>query len=50
MNLRAIRALRPDMELDAIEINANAVGELRAWGGAKRIHHASILDFQPERI
>lgn len=49
MNLRAVRALRPDMEVDAIEINANAVGELRAWGGAKRIHHTSILDFQPER-
>jgi len=46
MNLRAIRALRPDMDLEAIEINAAAVDELRAWGGAKRIHHASILDFQ----
>jgi len=48
MNLRAIRALRPDMELDAIEINATAVAELRAWGGA-RIHHGSVLDFQSER-
>jgi pseudaminic acid biosynthesis-associated methylase len=49
MNLRAIRALRPDMELDAIEINATAVGELRAWGGAKQIHHGSVLDFQSQR-
>jgi len=49
MNLRAIRALRPGLELDAIEINATAVEQLRAWGGANRIHHASILDFQPDR-
>jgi len=49
MNLRAIRALRPDMELDAIEINDSAVKELRAWGGAQRIHHGSILDFKPDR-
>lgn len=49
MNLRAIRALRPDMQLEAIEINAKAVEDLRAWGGANRIHHASVLDFQPER-
>ena len=48
MNLRAIRALRPEMELDAIEINATAVKELEKWGGVKRIHHASILDFQPD--
>lgn len=49
MNLRAIRALRPDMELDAIEINATAVDQLRVWGGANRIHHASILDFHADR-
>jgi pseudaminic acid biosynthesis-associated methylase len=49
MNLRGIRALRPDMELEAIEINALAVERLRAWGGANQIHHGSILDFQPER-
>ena len=49
MNLRAIRALRSDMELDAIEINAAAVEELRAWGGAHEIHHGSVLDFQAAR-
>jgi len=49
MNLRAIRALRPDLELDAIEINDLAVKELRAWGGARHVHHGSILDFKPER-
>jgi pseudaminic acid biosynthesis-associated methylase len=49
MNLRAIRALRPEIELGAIEINATAAEELRAWGGAKSVHHTSILDFQSER-
>ena len=49
MNLRAIRALRSDMELGAIEINAEAVKELRAWGGVNEIHHGSVLDFQPAR-
>lgn len=49
MNLRAMRTLRPDMELDAIEINEMAVKQLREWGGANRVHHGSILDFQSER-
>ncbi len=49
MNLRAIRTLRSDMELDAIEINTSAVAELRAWGGVNEIHHGSVLDFQAER-
>jgi pseudaminic acid biosynthesis-associated methylase len=49
MNLRAIQALRPDMELDALEINAAAVHELRAWGGVKEIYHESILNFRAER-
>lgn len=49
MNLRAIRALRPDLELSAIEINTEAVRELRSWGGANEIHHGSVLDFQSEK-
>jgi len=49
LNLRAIRALLPDMKLDAIEINANGVKALREWGGVNEIHHGSILDFKPER-
>jgi spore coat polysaccharide biosynthesis protein SpsF len=49
MNLRAIRALRSEMELAAIEINAEAVKELRAWGGVKEIHHGSVLEFQPKK-
>jgi pseudaminic acid biosynthesis-associated methylase len=49
MNLKAVRELRPAMELDAIEINATAVAELRAWGGANEVHHVSVLDFQASR-
>jgi pseudaminic acid biosynthesis-associated methylase len=49
LNLRAIRALLPKAELDAIEINDSAVKQLKAWGGVREIHHSSILDFQPER-
>ena len=49
LNLRAIRALLPDMKLDAIEINANAVLALKEWGGVNRIHHGSILEFTPEQ-
>ena len=49
MNLRAIRTLRSGMELAAIEINAEAVKELRAWGGVNDIHQGSVLDFQAER-
>ena len=49
MNLRAIRALQSDMELGAIEINADAVQELRAWGGVNEIHHGSVLEFQTGR-
>ena len=49
LNLRAVRSLRPDMELEAIEINETAVERLRAWGGARRVHHCSILEFQPSQ-
>lgn len=50
LNLRAMRGLMPQLELSAIEINASAVEQLRAWGGAKAVHHASILDFRAEGI
>jgi spore coat polysaccharide biosynthesis protein SpsF len=48
INLHAVRALRPDIVLDAIEINENAVAELVRWGGARRVYHRSILDFEVE--
>lgn len=49
LNLRAIRQLLPHVELDAIEINARAVEQLKAWGGVKTIHHDSILNFKADR-
>jgi spore coat polysaccharide biosynthesis protein SpsF len=49
LNLRAIHSLAPHVELDAIEINDTAVGELRAWRKVRQIHHGSILDFRAER-
>jgi pseudaminic acid biosynthesis-associated methylase len=49
LNLRAIRALSPETQLDAIEINDNAVMQLRAWGGVNTIHRGSILDFHAAR-
>jgi spore coat polysaccharide biosynthesis protein SpsF len=48
-NLRAIRMLRPDMTLDAVEINATAVSVLESWGGVNKVHHGSILDFEPQQ-
>ena len=48
INLHAVRVLRPDIVLDAIEINENAVAELVRWGGARRVYHRSILDFEVE--
>src|ERR1700721_1838991 len=48
INLRAIRSLRPTMSLDAVEINENAVSELTRWGGARRVYHRSILEFESE--
>lgn len=48
LNLKAIRSLLPDIRLGAIEINDNAVEQLRAWGGVSKIHHGSILDFHAD--
>lgn len=48
LNLRAIRELRPDVELAAIEINASAAAELRRWNQCEVIE-GSFLDFTPSR-
>lgn len=48
INLRAIRSLRPDISLDAIEINENAVSELLRCDGVRHVHHQSILEFEAE--
>lgn len=48
LNLRALRLLAPNMRLEAVEINAKAVGVLRKIKGLK-VHHRSILDFEPQQ-
>ncbi len=48
MNIQAIRQLLPEASLSAVEINADAVDELKALGDIK-VYHESILDFQPDR-
>lgn len=44
LNLHALRNLLPNLELSAIEINSNAVEELKKINNLK-IYHQSILDF-----
>lgn len=48
MNLAAIRRLLPSAELSAVEINQKAVECLRQ-DERLSVHHASILDFRPEK-
>lgn len=45
-NLRALRDLLPEADLDAIEINEEAASHITAWGGAT-VTVASILDHEP---
>ncbi|NVK37108.1 MAG: pseudaminic acid biosynthesis-associated methylase [Gammaproteobacteria bacterium] len=47
MNLRAINNINPNIQLTGVEINADAVSELKTWGGAKVVHD-SIIDYQHE--
>jgi pseudaminic acid biosynthesis-associated methylase len=47
INLKAIHALDPSIELSAIEINAKAVQQLKDWGVPK-VYHQSILQFEPD--
>lgn len=48
LNLRAIRLLRPAASINAVEINGQAVEELKSQGGIE-VHHKSILEFKPEK-
>jgi len=48
LNLLALGKLLPESELHAVEINSNAVQELRKIGLSK-IHHQTIFDFIPAR-
>ena len=46
-NLKAIKNLLPDVKLSAVEINKDAVKELRGWKEGKvKIYDESILDFK----
>ena len=45
-NLKALHDLVPDAELDAVEINETAAGQIREWGVAG-VHVGSILDYDP---
>jgi spore coat polysaccharide biosynthesis protein SpsF len=47
-NLRALRALVPEVELHSVEINATAAAEITAWGGAT-VEVASLLEYVPPR-
>ena len=49
LNLEAIRHLLPNAELAAIEINKNAITQLKRIKGIK-VYHSSILDFEPYRV
>jgi len=48
LNLRALRTLIPDVELSAVEINKDAVKELKKIEAIK-VFNKSILDFQIDR-
>lgn len=48
LNLRAIRSLLPNVELDAVELNEAAAKELMLWGEAQ-VHVQSLLEFHTQR-
>lgn len=50
MNLKAIKFLRPTLELHGIEINSDAAAELAKVIPPHNVHHTSILDFEPNRL
>jgi len=49
MNLKALRFLYPHQQQYAVEINADAVAELRTILPMTNVYQASILDFTPQR-
>jgi pseudaminic acid biosynthesis-associated methylase len=49
MNLQAIQAILPGVEMSAIEINQTAVATLRKWAkDAVKIYPQSVLEFTPD--
>ena len=49
MNLKALQLLYPDIELNAIEINKEAVQELASLVKKKNIFQGSILNYEPDK-
>lgn len=49
MNLKALKLLCPELELDGIEINGDATELLAQVIPSERVHHTSILEFQSNR-
>jgi pseudaminic acid biosynthesis-associated methylase len=49
MNLKALKLLRPALDMHAIEINKDAAQELTTWMGVKNVYNTSILDFSASR-
>lgn len=49
MNLKALKFLYPQQEQFAIEINADAVAELRTILPPQNVFHTSILNYSPAR-
>lgn len=49
MNLKALKLLYPGLHADGIEINEEACRQLASVIPAAQVHHASILDFAPQR-
>ncbi len=50
MNLKALKLLRPSLELHGIEINSDAALELAEVIPPRHVHHTSILEFNPQRM
>lgn len=48
-NLRALRRLLPKAELTALELNRQAADVLGATASCRRVIHASVLDWEPDR-
>lgn len=48
LNLSAINAINPRIQLSAVEINSGACDEISARLPAVSVHNTSILDFSPE--
>ena len=50
MNLRALKLMHPGLEQHGIEINADAVKQLRALISTDRVFEGSIFDYRPVQI